>query len=256
MRLRVLSLAAIGPHWPRGYVSGRHLRLQRLGFLGPARERVGVDVALRGRRLWSPLASRRLLARPASAPRSQRAWPQTHRLSPRPAGFRRCEDARVALVHRGGRRPRPPKPVPVVRPARRVPVTATGASGPRRVAFAELWGHVGVVSKILALPEAPPRGPPHDPEHGLVALLRVGAALEDSGDELTGRRPDLLGPPDEARRRPLGVGSMGAGHVLGHGGRLSVVAPPVRGHAAALEEDLDGRCGVADLDLLAEELEG
>ena len=36
---------------------------------------------------------------------------------------------------------------------------------------------------------------------------------------------------------------------------LSVVAALVRRHASALEEDLDGRRGVADLDLLAEELE-
>ena len=47
---------------------------------------------------------------------------------------------------------------------------------------------------------------------------------------------------------------MGAGHVFGDGGRLPVVAPPVRRHAAALEEDLDGRRGVADLDRLTEEL--
>ena len=44
--------------------------------------------------------------------------------------------------------------------------------------------------------------------------------------------------------------------MLGHGGRLSVVAAGMGRHAAALEEDLDGRRGVADLDLLAEELEG
>ena len=50
-------------------------------------------------------------------------------------------------------------------------------------------------------------------------------------------------------------GRGGRWHVLGHGGRLSVVAAPVRRHAAALEEDLDGRRRVADLDLLAEELE-
>ena len=100
----------------------------------------------------------------------------------------------------------------------------------------------GGVEPVVAV--LPPQ--PHDPEHGPVSLLWVGAALEDSGDELTGRRSNLLGPPDEARRRPLGVRAMGAGHVLDHGGRLSVVAPPVRGHAAALEEDLDGRCVVTD----------
>ena len=91
--------------------------------------------------------------------------------------------------------------------------------------------------------------------HGLVPLLRVGAALEDSSDERTGRRSDRLGPADEARRCPLGVGAVGARHVLGHGGRLSVVAALVRRHALSLEEDLDGRGRVADLDLVAEELE-
>ena len=96
---------------------------------------------------------------------------------------------------------------------------------------------------------------PHESEHGLVPLLRVRAALEDSSDELTGRRSDLLGPADEARWCPLGMRAVGARHVLGHGGRLSVIAAPVRRHAAALEEDLDGRRRVADLDLLAEELE-
>ena len=45
------------------------------------------------------------------------------------------------------------------------------------------------------------------------------------------------------------------GHVLGGGGRLPVVASPARRHAPALAEDLDGRRGVADVDLRAEELE-
>ena len=67
--------------------------------------------------------------------------------------------------------------------------------------------------------------------------------------------PALLGPADEARRRPLGVGAVGARHVVGDGGRPPVVASPVGPHPAPLEEDLDGRRGVADFDLLAEELE-
>ena len=85
-----------GPYRPRGHVPGRHLRLQRLGSLGPARKRVGVDVALRGRRLWPSLVARRLLARPARVPRSQHACPQTHRLSPGRRRFPRRKDAGVA----------------------------------------------------------------------------------------------------------------------------------------------------------------
>ena len=113
-------------------------------------------------------------------------------------------------------------------------VEAAGAEG-------DGAGARGVEPGVAVLPPQP-----HESEHGLVPLLRVRAALEDSSDELTGRRSDLLGPTDEARWCPLGVGAVGARHVLGHGGRLSVVAAPVRRHAPALEEDLDGRRGVAD----------
>ena len=54
----------------------------------------------------------------------------------------------------------------------------------------------------------------HDAEHGPIPLLWMGAALQEAGDELTGRGADLLGPAVEARQRPLGVGAVGAGHVL------------------------------------------
>ena len=94
----------------------------------------------------------------------------------------------------------------------------------------------------------------HDAKTGPVPLLGVRAALQDPGDELSGRRSDLLGPADEPRRRPLGMRAVGAGHVLGHGGRLSVVAPPVGRHALAAMEDLDRVRRVADLDLLADQL--
>ena len=78
--------------------------------------------------------------------------------------------------------------------------------------------------------------------------------MQDPGDEPSGRRSDRLGPADEPRRGPLGMCAVGAGHVLGHGGRLSVVAPAVRRHALAAMEDLDRVRRVADLDLLADEL--
>ena len=51
-----------------------------------------------------------------------------------------------------------------------------------------------------------------------------------------------------------GMRAVGAGHVLSHGGRPSVAAPPVRRHALAAMEDLDRVGGVADLDLLADQL--
>ena len=47
----------------------------------------------------------------------------------------------------------------------------------------------------------------------------------------------------------------GARHVLAMGGRLPVVAPPVRRQSLAAIEDLDRVRGVADLDLLADQLE-
>ena len=48
---------------------------------------------------------------------------------------------------------------------------------------------------------------------------------------------------------------VGARHVLAMGGRLPVVAPPVRRQSLAAIEDLDRVRGVADLDLLADQLE-
>ncbi len=95
---------------------------------------------------------------------------------------------------------------------------------------------------------------PHDPQTGSIAPLRVRATLQNPGNELSGRRSDLVGPADQARRRPLGMRAVGAGHVLGHGRRLSVVAPPMRRHALVAMEDLDRVGRVADLDLLADQL--
>ena len=48
--------------------------------------------------------------------------------------------------------------------------------------------------------------------------------------------------------------AVGAGHVLGHGRRLSVVAAPVRRDALVAVEDLDRVGRVADLDLLTDQL--
>ena len=104
-------------------------------------------------------------------------------------------------------------------------------------------------------PEVPVPSPQlHDPQTGAIPLLGVRAALQDPTDELSGLRPDLLNPADQPRRRPFGMRAVGAGHVLGHGRRLSVVAPAVRHDALAAMEDLDRVGGVADLDLLADQL--
>ena len=38
----------------------------------------------------------------------------------------------------------------------------------------------------------------HDPQTGAIALLGMRAALQDLGNELSGRRSDLVGPADQA----------------------------------------------------------
>ena len=68
-------------------------------------------------------------------------------------------------------------------------------------------------------------------------------ALEDLGDELSGRRSGPLGPTDQPRRRAFGMYTLGAGHVLGTGGRLLAVAPPVRGQSLAAIEDQTSSTG-------------
>ena len=107
-----------------------------------------------------------------------------------------------------------------------VPVAA-GAEGQRAVARR-------FESAVAVLPSQA-----HDSQTGAISLLGVRAALQDPADELSGRWPDLLSPADQPRRCPLGMRAVGAGHVLNRGGRLSVVAPPVRGHALVAMEDLD-----------------
>ena len=92
------------------------------------------------------------------------------------------------------------------------------------------------------------------PQAGAISLLGVRPALQDPADELSGLRPDRVGPADQPRRCPLSMRAVGAGHVLGHGRRLTVVAPAVRGDALVAMEDLDRVRGVADLDLLADQL--
>lgn len=80
---------------------------------------------------------------------------------------------------------------------------------------------------------------PQDAQAAAEALLGVPAGLQDGRDERLGHRPRFRGPGHDPRRRPLEISPMGLGHV----GRLGGVGAPlgvsrVRGHAAALEEDL------------------
>ena len=53
----------------------------------------------------------------------------------------------------------------------------------------------------------------HEPETGAIALLGMRAPLEEARDESPGRGAALLGPRDQARRRPFRVRAMRARHV-------------------------------------------
>ena len=81
----------------------------------------------------------------------------------------------------------------------------------------------------------------HQAQTGAVALFGMRPIGEDAGDDAARRRAGLLGPGDQARRRPLGMGAMRAGHVVDLG-RIPAAAgeTKVDRHAAALEEDFDG----------------
>ena len=88
-----------------------------------------------------------------------------------------------------------------------------------------------------------------------MTLLGVRAALQGPGETSC----PVDGPTFSAQRISRdcdhsACARLGAGHVLGPGRRLWVVAPPVRRHARVAVEDLDRVGRVADLDLLAEQL--
>src|SRR3989338_3702266 len=96
---------------------------------------------------------------------------------------------------------------------------------------------------------------PQQAQAGAVTLFGVGAAGEDGLHHPGGGGAGLLGPGDDARRGPLSVSPMGAGHVLGVG-RTPAPAeePDVGRHPVALEEHLDGGRGDAGLDALVHQL--
>ena len=93
-------------------------------------------------------------------------------------------------------------------------------------------------------------GQTQETEAGAVGLLRVTPGIEDGGDQGGGRRPDLLGPADEAVRRPFAHLAVLLGHVLGRGGVTPLVrGADVAGDALAAMEALDGVGGQADVEL-------
>jgi hypothetical protein len=78
---------------------------------------------------------------------------------------------------------------------------------------------------------------------------------EDAGDDAARRRAGLLGPGDQARRRPLGMGAMRAGHVVDLS-RIPATAgeTEVHRHATTLEEDFDRGGRKPGVDPLVHEL--
>jgi hypothetical protein len=86
------------------------------------------------------------------------------------------------------------------------------------------------------------------------ALFGMRPAGEDGDDQSFGARANTPPPALEALRAPLGITTMGAGHVLGIGAvEPAAIAPGMSGDALAAVEHLDGVCGDADVDLLADQ---
>src|SRR6516225_545770 len=95
---------------------------------------------------------------------------------------------------------------------------------------------------------------PHDTQTSTEALFGMRPAGEDGDDQSFGARANTPPPALEALRRPLGITTMGAGHVLGIGAvEPAAIAPGMSGDTLAAVEHLDGVCGDADVDLLADQ---
>src|SRR5574340_155827 len=73
----------------------------------------------------------------------------------------------------------------------------------------------------------------HDAEAGAVALLGMGAVVEDGLDELPGHRAGRLRPPNQAGRTPFGMAQMRLRHVCRQGG--VVAAHPIDRHSSWLQ---------------------
>src|SRR5437762_430537 len=135
--------------------------------------------------------------------------------------------------------------VEAVREDRLHAAIAGGAHGPR--ALTGLLKPRGVVAP----------GEAQEAEAGAEALLGMRAPREDMTHDRRGRRPDRLGPEEEARRGPLRVAPVGV-RPMRRLRREAVadVAPAMGGDAAAVAEDLDHRRGGADVDALADQRVG
>ena len=100
-------------------------------------------------------------------------------------------------------------------------------------------------------------GQSQEPEAGAVGLLRMSPAIEDGGDQGAGRRPDLLGPADEAVGRPIAHLAMLLGHVLGRGDVTPLAGrADMAGDALAAVEALDGVGGQSDVELAPDQRVG
>ena len=121
----------------------------------------------------------------------------------------------------------------------------------------------GVVEAPAVLTPAPvvataPGGPPpsaavlagqaHQPQAGAVALFGGRHAFELEGDQALGVRPHRGTPGDELAGRPLAVGLVRGGHVLG-GGRVCTASGIDRVHGDAAMLAVDLQRGRARLDL-------
>lgn len=80
---------------------------------------------------------------------------------------------------------------------------------------------------------------------------------KDGLSDLTRGATGLLQPAEDALRRPLGIGVVAFGHVLGLGAAAVLMGHPrVAGDPLSPEEDLDGLAAGTRVNLALEEAEG
>jgi len=93
-----------------------------------------------------------------------------------------------------------------------------------------------------------------DAHAGAEALLGMGARGDNALGDFGGGFAGFADPPDNAARRPFGMGAVVFGHMLFvRGMAVFVLGTQVAGHAQPVVEYLDGRSRQAHLDLLLNE---